>query len=331
MKRLLKSHEAYVALALILLSAIIALVNPSFLTLENFLDLLKSYSFLGILSVGVLIVLLSGGIDISFTAITTVAMYVMAVISNEFGGNMVTAFLIAGAVGTVLGLINALITYFFDIPSIITTIATLNIYYGILTVVTGGRWIYSMPEWFRNFGTTNVVSFSTASGGTSGLSIIVVIWFLVLALSWFILKHTTLGRGIYAMGGNMVSAQRAGFNILWQQIFVYSYMGLLAGVAGVVLILLVQAVAPNSVVGKELDVIAAVVLGGASLAGGTGTLGGTVLGVALLAVLSNGMTLMRIPSFWYNVLIGLVLIIAVAASAYRARQRRRRLIMVEAE
>jgi simple sugar transport system permease protein len=315
--------------AVVLFSAVITLVNPAFLTLENLLDLLKAYSFLGILATGVTVVLISGGIDISFTAIATVGMYAMAVLSNQYGGNMLTAFLIAGGIGMALGSINALVTYAFNIPSIITTIATLNIYYGILTVVSGGRWIYTLPDWFRSFAEIDVLTFTRPDGGKYGLSIVTLIWFVVLVVTWLILNRTTLGRGIYAMGGNMTSARRAGFNIFRQQLFVYAYMGLLAGIAGVVQLLLVQTAAPNSIVGKELDVIAAVVLGGASLAGGTGTLLGTVLGVALLAVLSNGLTLMRIPSYWYNVLIGLVIIASVSVSAYRRRLRHRKSIVVE--
>ena len=117
-------------LAIVILGAVITSVNKNFLTLENILDLLKSYSFVGILSIGVLFVLISGGIDISFTATATVSMYVMAVIINAHGGNMFTAFLIAIIIGIGLGMINAVIIYFFNIQSIIASIATLNIYHG---------------------------------------------------------------------------------------------------------------------------------------------------------------------------------------------------------
>lgn len=331
MKKFFSQHEAYVLLVIILLSIVITVINPSFLTLENLFDLLKSYSYLGIFAIGVLFVLISGGIDISFSATATVAMYAMAVYLLRPDNNIFLAFLIPAVIGILLGMINACIIYFFNIPSIITTIATLNIYYGILVVLSGGKWLYGFPTWFRDFAELRVLTLTNAEGTHYGVSIITAIWLAVTLIGWLILRFTLLGRGIYAMGGNPASARRVGFNILYLQLFVYSFMGLMAGIAGMVQALLVQTVAPNSIVGKELDVIAAVVLGGASLTGGSGTVLGTVLGVALIAILSNGMTLMRIPSIWYNVVIGLVVIISVSFSVYRRRQREKRNILVEVE
>jgi len=331
MKNLFKHHETYVFLVIIVFSAIITTINPNFLTLENFFDLAKSYSFIGILAVGVTFVLISGGIDISFTAVATVGEYVMAVMVIKYGGNMFTAFLLVAVVGIALGLINATLIYFFNIPTIITTIATLNIYYGILIVISGGKWIYALPDWFKNFAEIRLFTLHTAQGLEYGLSIITAIWFAIIIIAWIILRYTKLGRGIYAMGGSMNAARRAGFNIFGIQMFVYSFMGLMAGIAGLVQALLVQTVAPNSIVGKELDVIAAVVLGGASLAGGSGTLFGTILGVTLIAIMGNGLTLMRVSSFWYNVFIGLVIIISVGFSAYQRRKKVKRTILVEGE
>ncbi|MCS7220095.1 MAG: ABC transporter permease [Anaerolineae bacterium] len=331
MKRWLSYHETYVFIVIVLFSAVIAAVNPSFLTLENLFDLLKSYAFLGILSVGVLFVLISGGIDISFTAVATVAMYVMAVLIIHYGGNIAIAFLIAATIGIALELINALIIYYFNIPAIITTIATLNIYYGLLTVFSGGKWIYGLPPWFREFADIRVLTLTNEAGVSYGISIVTVIWFVIMLAAWGVLRYTVLGRSIYAFGGNPGSAERIGINILRLQLFVYGVMGLMAGIAGVVQVLLVQTVAPNSIVGKELDVIAAVVLGGASLFGGTGSLLGTLLGVALIAVMSNGLTLMRVPSYWYDVFIGLIILFSVTISALRRRQRIGRMIIVEGE
>ena len=329
MKKIFSKYETYVLIAIVLLGFVINSINSNFFTLENILDLLKSYSFVGILSIGVLFVLISGGIDISFTATATISMYVMAVILNTYGGNIFTAFLIAIIVGICLGLFNAFIIYYFNIQSIIATIATLNIYYGLLTVFSGGKWIYTLPTWFREFAQVRLITLTNKAGCDYGLSIITAIWIIIAIISWFILRYTRVGRGIYAMGGNKVSAKRVGFNLLRLHLFVYGYMGLLAGVAGAVLTLLVQCVAPNSIVGKELDVLAAVVLGGASLTGGVGNIVGTILGVILIATMNNGMTLMRIPAFWYDVFIGCIIIISVSASALQQKKKTLRKIAIE--
>jgi simple sugar transport system permease protein len=331
MKRLLNYHEFYVLIVLIALSAVITSINREFFTLENLFDLLKSYSFVGILAVGVLIVLVSGGIDISFTAMTSVAEYVMAIFIINVTGNIAVAFFIAIAVGVFLGAFNATLIHFLRIPTIITTIATLNIYYGLLSFFSGGKWIYSLPPWFRDFSVIQVMSLVNRSGNAYGLSIVTVIWVAIMLLALFVLRYTTLGRSIYAVGGSRVSAQRVGLNILRIQYFVYCFMGFLSGIAAVVHALLVMNVAPNALVGKELDVIAAVVLGGANLAGGAGTLFGTILGVTLVALLSNGITLMRVSSFWYNVFIGLIILVSVSMSAYQLRMKERQRAVIEVE
>ena len=321
MKRLLGRHEFYLFLIILLFSLVITLINPNFLTLENFFDLAKGYSFLGVLAVGVLVVLISGGIDISFTAVTTVAEYMLALYLKRYTGNIVAAFLLAVCIGAALGAINALLIYFLRIPTIITTIATLNIYYGLLTVLSGGTWIYALPEWFVKFSGFKLIRLATREGIPYGLSVVTAIWIGVIILAFIILRRTTLGRSIYSIGGNIVSARRVGINIFNVQLFVYCFMGLLCGVAAVIHALLVQTVAPNAIVGKELDVIAAVVLGGASIGGGHGTLGGTFLGVALMALMSNGLTFMHVSSFWYNVVVGLIILVSISISAYRLRAR----------
>jgi len=331
MKKLFYQHEIYVFIAIFLFTAVVTLINPAFLTLENIFDLIKSASLMGTFAIGMLFVLISGGIDISFTAIATVSGYTIAVLLLRIGDqmNIFLVFLIAAVIGVALGVVNALIIYKFNIPSIITTIATQNIYYGLLIVISTGTWLYGFPKWFSDFATIRVVTFYSSTGTPYGLSIVTVIWIILLLISWFILKYTVLGRSIYAMGGNILSAERAGFNLLGLTMFVYGWMGLMAGIGSVIQALLVQTVAPNSLVGKEMDVIAAVVLGGASLAGGSGSVIGMILGVTLISILGNGMTIMHIPALWYRVVIGLVIIISVGASAYRRKTFTRRKVIIE--
>jgi simple sugar transport system permease protein len=332
-KKLVSRYEFFVFLVILIFSIIITAINPSFFSLENMFDILQSYSLTGIFAIGMLIVLISGGIDLSFTAIATITGYSVAVLLLSRGSqlNIVAVFLIAAVMGTLLGMVNACIIYFFKIPPIIATIATQNVYYGLLTVITQGKWLYGFPSWFGAFVKIKVLSLTNANNVKYGLSIVTVIWFVLILVGWFILRKTVLGRSIYALGGNEASAQRAGFNILRLQLFVYGFMGLMAGIGSVIQALLVQTVAPNSLVGKELDVIAAVVLGGASLTGGVGSVLGTVLGVALMAIMSNGLTLMHVPSFWYKVVTGFVILVSVAAGAWRKRATSNKKVIIEAE
>jgi simple sugar transport system permease protein len=320
--RFLKSTEFYLLMVIAGLSVILTVFTDDFFSLENLFDVLMSYSFLGIMAVGLLVVLISGGIDISFTATATVAQYVMATFIIRHGGGWWSAFLIPIAIGITLGALNAVLVHKLRVHSIIITIATLNVFYGVLIFVTKGKWIYSFPDWFANG--FSLFQVSKADGTIYSLSLPIIVLLVVLGITGFLLNKTSVGRQIYAMGGNVDAAGRMGLHLFRIRLFVYSYMGMLAGTAAVVQAQLVQTVAPNAIVGKELDVVAAVVLGGASLAGGAGTLLGTVLGVTLIAVMQNGLTLMGVSSYWHKVVIGLVILVSVSITAYNRKLEERR-------
>lgn len=332
MERLFRKQETWVLLALILLSVVITAINPKFISPRNLLELLHGQAFIGIMAVGLVVVLISGGIDISFTAIATVGQYVMAIMIQQHVGNIFVAFLISVSIGIALGILNATIIHFFNIPTVIATIGTLNIFYGLLIVFSGGRWIYTMPEWFHNVGRMRILTFQTAEASTFGLSLVATIWIVLMLLTAFLLRMTSLGRKLYALGGcgfDKTAARRAGINVWRIQMFVYGFMGFTAGLAGLVQLLLVQTAAPNAIVGRELTVLAAVVLGGASLAGGVGSVLGTFLGVMLLAVLGNGLTLMRVSSYWFDVATGLVIVLSVTISAIQRNRKRMKTITAE--
>jgi simple sugar transport system permease protein len=315
MRKLLQRTEFFLVLLIVVIGIGFTLLNPKFATVGNLLDLIKSYSFFGILSVGVLVVLLSGGIDISFTAIAQVAEYVSVSWILAYGGNLGTAFLIACCTGTLLGVFNGLLIHFIRIPPIITTIGTLNLYYGVLYVISAGQIIYQVPEFYR------ALSGATLPGNFPVLG---AFWIGIVILTAWVLKYTVLGRSIYALGGSQIASLRVGFNIFRTRLFVYSFMGFVSGFAAVVHTALVQSAIPNSIVGRELDVIAAVVLGGANIMGGSGSLLGTCLGIALLAMLGNGLTMIGMSSYWNNVMVGLVLLIGVTISAIQRNLQVRR-------
>jgi simple sugar transport system permease protein len=314
--RLARSHEAYLLLLIIVYALIVNSVNHSFLTTENIFDILKSSSIMGIMAIGVFVVMLSGGIDISFTAIATVSMYVSVRILQLFTGNLLMAFALAGVFGITLGCVNAALVYFFRMPTLIVTLGTSSIFHGLMLIFAKVPYIYTVPKYFFAFSKKNLFSWTAGSGVTIGLSAMTVTMLVIALVTWLILRYTTLGRGIYALGGNPEAAKRAGFNIMRTQFFVYGFIGLLSGLASIQYVSLVRHVHPFNLMDIMLDVIAAVVLGGASLTGGRGTVPGTLLGVWMIYLIRNSLVLMKIPSYWDSVVIGLVIVVSTGINAY---------------
>jgi len=318
--RFRRSHEFWLLAVILVLSLALSLATDSFLTLQNLFDLLTSNAFVGILASGLLVVLIAGGIDISFTATASVAQYVALTIGIRQGFGWFALFAVAGSVGVLCGLINAIFITKLRISSIIVSIATLNIFYGLLIVSTGGKYITSLPKFFRD----GIAWFEhdDANGMPYALNLQILVLVLAFIAAWLLLNRTNVGRQIYAMGGNKDAAQRLGFHVLRLNILVYGYLGFVAGIASLVQAQLAQSVTPTVLVGKELDVLAAVVLGGASLTGGVGSVFGAILGVTLLAILQNGLVLLGISSYWNQWFVGLTILCAVSITAWSERRRR---------
>ncbi|MFP4589577.1 MAG: ABC transporter permease [Candidatus Acetothermia bacterium] len=322
MTRILKRSEFYIGLTVVLFSVILSVIEPEFLTFSNWFDLLKNNTFLGILALGELVILVSGGIDVSFTATATVAQYIMGIIISRFVGSIALAFLIPSLIGISLGAFNAVVIYLTGVPAVVITIAMLNLYYGLFLFLSGGDWIYNLPESFRSFSQAELFTIPNPGGWPVSLSILVAFWIGAIALTWFILNRTTTGRKLYAMGDNKEAAERAGFSIFKLTLFSYSYMGFLAGIAGVMQAAQTQVIQPNAIVGRELDVLAAVIIGGASVYGGRGSVAGTVLGVLLLAIVRNGLILLGVSSYWHSVATGFIILIVVIMTALQRRNKK---------
>lgn len=319
-RRLTASHENRLLLVIIVMVAGLALTTPHFFTLQNLFDLMTSYAFTGILAAGLLVVLISGGIDISFTATASVAQYVAISAALAWPIGWVGMFAIAIAVGLLLGLVNAVLVSTLRISSIIVTIATLNIYYGLLVFFTKGNYIYALPDWFGRGIDWPILS---RDHQTYAINLQILLLVVVFAAVWVLLSRTSTGRQIYALGGNRDAAERAGFNVFRLNLLAYGLMGITAGIASLAQAQIDQSVMPTSLVGKELHVLAAVVLGGASLLGGLGSVYGAILGVALLAVLENGLIIAGVPSYWLDFFSGVVILAAVSSTALELKERRR--------
>ncbi|MBV8900117.1 MAG: ABC transporter permease [Verrucomicrobia bacterium] len=263
------------------------------------------------MAAGLLVVLISGGIDISFAAIAAVSQYLTATLLVRMGGNWFVAFGLAAGFGALLGIVNALLIYYLRALAVIVTISTMTFYFAMLMFLTDGKSIYNLPDWF----TTDLAPL--------GIPFPVVVAAIVLLITLFLLSRLSIGRQIYGLGGNPEAAKRMGCNLLGLHCFVYGYSGLMAGVAGLVQAHRVEEVVPNALIGRELDVLAAVVLGGASLLGGIGTVSGTVLGIVLLALLQNGLTLLGVSSYSFGFVTGLIILISVSATAYAAKRQQK--------
>jgi simple sugar transport system permease protein len=316
---LIKRHEFYLAVLISLMVIGLGISSEDFLTLGNIFDMSVSSAILGIMACGLFVVLIAGGIDISFPATAAIAQYVMATYVLSIGGNFFIAFLIAAAVGMLLGLINAVLVYKLKVPAIIITISTLNLFFGLLIYFSNGAWLYGFPDWFMDG--VELFTFVGSDGYDYGFSLPIIMLVAVVSFTSFLMSKTRLGRQIYAMGGNADAASRIGINLFGINLFVYGYMGALAGIASVVQTQITQSVAPNSLMGFELTVLAAVVLGGTSMTGGKGTLMGVVLGVALLAILKNGLTLLGVPSYWHAVVTGLIIVFSISMTALNEKKQ----------
>jgi len=313
-------HEIILALVVLGLIALIGSFNPSFFSLANSFDLMKSMVVTGLFAIGVLIVLVSGGIDISFTAIAVFGMYTTCriLVALDYSGSFLVAFILAGIIGAGLGLFNALLISRFELPTLIVTLGTASLFRGFLLAVIGTAIINNLPAGLIRFSKWTLFKQRLSSGEAIGLSVSFFMLMLVVAAAWILLRYTVAGRGIYAMGGDSEAAARAGFSLARLRFTIYGLAGCLSGVAGIIHASMMRNANPFDLVGTELTVIAAVVLGGASITGGRGTLAGTVLGVFLMVLINNSLILIGIPSYWQRVAVGLCIIVGTGISGWRA-------------
>lgn len=331
-KNFTKRKEFSIILIILVLSVVLTFMSDAFLRIDNILDFLKSNSVIGIMALGMLPVLISGGIDLSVSSTIAFAAVVIGKFMLRFpGSNVFVVILVAIAAGGVIGLINGLIITQFKIPPIVATLGTQTILLGAVLLYTGGMWISGLPSWWSKFGNFRIGSFPTYLGGTTGISTQILLFVLACIVTAFIMKYTLIGRGVYAVGGSESSAIRVGYNVNKITIFIYVFCGMMTGLAAAAHISIVGQVDPNTYNGYDLDVISTVVLGGASTLGGVGTVFGTMLGVILMAILKNGLILAKVPTYWQKVAMGLVILIAVSIDVLGRKREQEKLVRVDVE
>jgi len=294
-------QQASSFLILILVAIIFTLTTDKFLTISNLTNIALQTSLVAIISIGMTMTMLMAGIDLSVGSVAAFAGTICAGMMSRYGMPISLAILTGIGVGLGLGLVNGLLIVYGKLPPFVATLAMLGIARGLTLVYTEGKPISGLERAFTNLGSIYL----------GPIPILVIIWVVLLALVYFVLKYTRFGLYIYAIGGNEETARLAGIRVHLVKIIVYAISGALASITGILLTARLWSAQPQMGAGMELDAIAASVLGGVSLFGGVGGVVGASIGALIVGVLGNGLNLLRIPSYYQQVTKGVVFILAV--------------------
>jgi ribose transport system permease protein len=320
-RRLLSAREAGVFIALVLMCVFLSVTTDTFLSSRNLLNVGRQVSLLGIMAVGMSFVLITAEVDLSVGSTYALSGLVTGILIVQQWG-LIPAIVVGLLLGGAVGLINGVLSTYGRLPSFITTLGMLSIVRGAVLLFTNGESVTVNAKAGADPVTLEQFYF-LGQGNLFGQIPMQLIFFIGIAiLGWILLSFTTYGFRVYAVGGGLKAARVSGIRVFSVKIWAFIIMGVLSGLAGILsLAFLPSGQAGRTGVGLELDVIAATIVGGASLAGGEGTILGTTLGVLIIGVLRNGLVLLGISPFWQTTIIGLVIIIAVAIDKWTARGR----------
>jgi len=296
---------------LLALCVFLSFSTDAFLSVRNGLNILDQITVLGIMAVGMTFVILIGGIDLSVGSVLALAMMVMGWSANVAGLPLAVGIVFGLVAAAMSGLIVGILVTQFRVPAFIATLAMMSAARGVANMITDGQQIVGFPDWFMMLAIDRHFGILTAT---------VFLMLVVVLVAWLFLHFRSEGRMLYAVGGNPEVARLAGINARLVTIGVYVVSAVLAGLAGIVLAARLDSVQPSSGFGYELDTIAAVVIGGTSLSGGAGGIGGTLIGVLIIGVLRNGLNLLNVSPFLQQVIIGIVIVLAVGAETIRRRR-----------
>ncbi len=300
--------------ALVILCLILGIfpgTSEYFVTLKNLFNVLRQISTNLLLACGMTMVIILGGIDLSVGSVIALSGVLAAGGVVRYNLPIVPAMLLGVIIGIIFGLFNGFVISKTSIPPFIVTLATMNIARGLAGVYTGGSPVRVVTKEWQWIG----------AGYAFGVPVPIIIMVIVFIISSLIINRTKMGRYIYAVGGNNLAATYSGINVSKVKFFVYTYSGIMAGLAGIILASRMYSGQPTAGEGAEMDAIAAVVVGGTSMAGGSGKLGGTLIGALIIGILNNGLNLMNVNSFWQTVVKGIVILLAVTIDFFRNRKK----------
>jgi inositol transport system permease protein len=293
--------ELTLAIALAILMAALSLLRPNFLNLANLVNVFRQISINGILAVGVTSVLLTGGVDLSLGSVVALSGVVAASFAHPAQHSAVVPVLLGIVAGAACGAVNGIVVTRGRVAPFIATLGMMTAARGLALLLSGGRPVSNLSASFASIG----------GGDVASVPVPIVIFASVGFFSWVFLTRMRMGRYIYAVGGNENAARASGLHVRTIKMAAYTVCGAMAGLAGVVLASRITTGQPNAGIGYELDAIAAVVIGGTSLSGGTGGVGGAMLGALLIGVINNGLDLLNVSSYYQQVVKGLIIVGAV--------------------
>lgn len=303
-------QESAILLVFIIFCVILAIVSPRFLAPQNISNVIRQFSMIAIVAVGMTFVIISGGIDLSVGGIVAFVGVSTAWMIVNMGLPIWVAIIVALILGSLLGLVNAILVVKVGLPPFIATLGTMQISRGLVLALTKGYPIRPLPENFLRIG----------HGKIGVIPIPIIIMVVVVLIAHIYLSRTTNGRYVYYTGSNLEAAVLSGIKTKRVLSSVYVITGLLCAVAAVVLTARLSSAQSNMAEGWELDAIAAVVIGGASLSGGVGSVIGTLIGAAIMGVIRNAMVLLHVSVYWQTVVIGCVILAAVTIDKIRHRK-----------
>lgn len=291
--------------------AVFPATSSSFLTPKNLFNILRQISTNMLLACGMTMVIILGGIDLSVGSIIALSGVLSAGCVARYGLPIPVALLVGVLVGLLIGCINGGIIALTTIPPFIVTLATMNVARGLAKVYTGGSPVRVVTKEWQFLG----------AGYIGPVPVPVIIMIVVVIITAFIMNRTKMGRHIYAVGGNAQAAVFSGIKVSKVKFFVHAFSGVMAGLAGIILASRMYSGQPTAGEGAEMDAIAAVVVGGTSMSGGSGKIGGTVIGALIIGILNNGLNLLNVNSFWQDVVKGIVILLAVLIDYFRTKKK----------
>jgi len=297
-------------LVLIVMCVVLAIANDKFLTADNLLSIVKQISIQSIVAIGMTMIIITGNIDLSVGSIVAFSSVSAAMMMNA-GIPVVPAMILTILIGGVLGLISGGVTAKLKLHSFLVTLALMQTIRGLAQTMTGG---YPISGFDSSFG-------KIASGTIGPIPYLVIYMVIFYAVFIYIMKYTAFGRSVYAIGGNEESARLSGIHVEWIKTIVFVISSMLCGVAGLLLTAKVRSGDPTCANGWEMDTIAGAIIGGTNMMGGEGKLGGTIIGLLFVGILSNGMVLIGVNAYMQSVIKGLVIFLAVILNSIQKRSK----------